>query len=80
MPRLKQLSGRDLISIFIQFGFTIEAQRGSHVKLRRVRNEQRQTLIIPAHNRIDASTLRAIFRQAQRYVSEQDLRSHFYAD
>ena len=31
MPKLKVLSGRDLVKIFEQFGFEVAAQRGSHV-------------------------------------------------
>ncbi|MCZ8222552.1 MAG: type II toxin-antitoxin system HicA family toxin [Microcystis sp.] len=33
MPKLKQLSGKDVIKILARFGFTIHSQRGSHIKL-----------------------------------------------
>jgi len=36
MPKLKTLSGGDVVKIFSLFLFEIEAQRGSHVKLRRL--------------------------------------------
>ena len=36
MPRLRRLSGDDVVAIFARFGFQVHAQRGSHVKLRRV--------------------------------------------
>jgi predicted RNA binding protein YcfA (HicA-like mRNA interferase family) len=36
MPKLKTLSGSDLLRIFGQFGFTKVSQEGSHVKLRRL--------------------------------------------
>jgi predicted RNA binding protein YcfA (HicA-like mRNA interferase family) len=80
MPKLRQLSGRELISIFNQFGFIVEARRGSHVKLRRLREGARQTLTIPAHSRIDTGTLRAILRQAVAYIPEADLYPHFHTD
>ncbi len=35
MPKLKPLSGKDVIKILNKFGFEIETQKGSHVKLRR---------------------------------------------
>jgi predicted RNA binding protein YcfA (HicA-like mRNA interferase family) len=81
MPKLRRLSGNEVIKIFASFGFEQVAQRGSHVKLRRVLPDgTRQTLTIPAHTELDTGTLRAIFRQALRYVSEADLHPSFYTD
>ena len=34
MPKLKNLSGKDIIHIFESFGFSIIGQKGSHTKLR----------------------------------------------
>ena len=79
MPRLKNLSGREVIAIFSRFGFGIVSQRGSHVKLRRILPDgEKQTLTIPLHQELDRGTLRAIFRQALRYVPEEELRPYFY--
>jgi predicted RNA binding protein YcfA (HicA-like mRNA interferase family) len=81
MPKLKRLSGDNVIAIFAQFGFAVHAQRGSHVKLRRVGSGgTAQTLTIPRHREIDTGTLRAIIRQASRYIPEDELRPHFYTD
>jgi predicted RNA binding protein YcfA (HicA-like mRNA interferase family) len=81
MPKLRRLSGNEVIKIFASFGFEQVAQRGSHVKLRRVLPDgTRQTLTIPAHTELDTGTLRAIFRQALRYVPEADLHPSFYTD
>jgi predicted RNA binding protein YcfA (HicA-like mRNA interferase family) len=63
MPKLKVLSGADLIRIFEGFGFQVAVQRGSHVKLSRLlNNDTRQTLTIPNHSEIDKGTLKAIYR------------------
>ncbi len=35
MPKPRRLSGADVVQIFEQFGFVVENQRGSHVKLAR---------------------------------------------
>jgi len=81
MPKLKSLTGEDLIKIFSRFGFEIASQRGSHAKLSRVLSDgTKQTLTIPRHKELDKGTLRAVFRQALRYITEEQLRSHFYAD
>jgi predicted RNA binding protein YcfA (HicA-like mRNA interferase family) len=81
MPKLKRLSGDDVIRIFRSLGFGIVGQRGSHVKLRRISTEgDRQSLTIPWHSELDKGTLRAIYRQALAYVPEQVLRGYFYTE
>ena len=81
MPKLKRLSGDEVIAIFAQFGFTIHAQRGSHVKLRRVGSAgTAQTLTIPRHRELDTGTLRAIIRQASHFILEDQFKPHFYTD
>ena len=79
-PKLKHLSGNEVIAIFNSFSFIIHSQKGSHVKLRRVIENRKQTLTIPLHDEIDSGTLRAIIRQASHYIPENELRSHFYCD
>ena len=80
-PKLRRLSGQDVLKILKSFGFEVERQRGSHVKLRRTApSGERQTLTIPLHKELDKGTLRAIFRQACRYIPEDRLRPHFYTD
>jgi len=58
MPKLKSLSGKDLIKIFKFFGFSVRSQKGSHVKIVRVLETGiEQTLIIPNHIDIDKGTI-----------------------
>ncbi len=81
MPKLRTLSGEDLVRIFSTFGFHLLSQRGSHVKRRRVPPEgTHQTLTIVLHDEIDKGTLRAIYRQGLRFIAEAELRPHFYTD
>ena len=78
-PKLKRLSGAEVVGILRTFGFEVHSQRGSHAKLRRiVSGGDKQTLTVPLHTELDAGTLRAIIRQARRYVPETDLEHHFY--
>jgi len=79
-PKLKRLSGKEVVSILSKFGFSVHSQRGSHVKLRRVSPAgDAQTLTIAAHDELDAGTLRAIIRQASRFVPEETLKKEFYS-
>jgi predicted RNA binding protein YcfA (HicA-like mRNA interferase family) len=81
MPRLRRLSGAELLRILRGFGFIVHSQRGSHIKLRRTRADgTTETLTIPGHREIKLGTLHAIFAQAARFIPEADLRPHFYTD
>jgi predicted RNA binding protein YcfA (HicA-like mRNA interferase family) len=80
MPRLKVLSGEDIIKILESFNFVVVAQKGSHVKLCRKVDRISQTLTIPNHKELDRGTLRAIFNQASKYISEIELIPYFYSD
>ena len=82
MPqRLRRLSARDVLAVLQSFGFEVVATRGSHAKLRRVtRDGQRQTLTVPLHKDLDVGTIRAIYRQAARFIPESELRTSFYGD
>ena len=81
MPRLRRLSGAEVVAILGRFGFTVHSQRGSHIKLRRASpGGSAQTLTVPRHLELDPGTCRAILRQAARFIPEDDLRPHFYSD
>ena len=80
MPRLKRLSGDDVIAIFKSFGFDVIDQSGSHVKLRRIVAGAKQTLTVPRHKDLDTGTLRAILRQASHYVPLEELKLQFYSE
>jgi len=79
MQRLKVLSGTDIIKIFSNFKFKISSQKGSHIKLQRILIDgTKQSLTVPMHGELDKGTLKAIFRQALRYIEEEELKPHFY--
>jgi predicted RNA binding protein YcfA (HicA-like mRNA interferase family) len=77
MPKLRRLSGDDVVSIFRGFGFCVAGQHGSHIKLVRDLPSGRQILTIPAHRELDTGTLRAIIRQAGRFVAADELEPLF---
>jgi len=63
MPRLRALSGEELVRIFSRFGFDPVSQRGSRVKLRRtLPNCTRQILTAVLHDEAGWGILRAIHR------------------
>ena len=78
MPKLRRLSGPEVVQILGRFGFEIHSQRGSHIKLRRQGVAGKETLTVPNHQELDSGTCRAIFRQATQYISEVELAPFFY--
>jgi predicted RNA binding protein YcfA (HicA-like mRNA interferase family) len=49
MPKLRRLSGDEVVTILRDLGFQLESQRGSHIKLSRESASGRQVLTVPAH-------------------------------
>lgn len=81
MTRLRRLSARQILRILQDFGFAVVSIRGSHAKLRReIEGGSSQILTIPLHRELAPGTIRAIYRQASRFVPERDLRGRFFGD
>lgn len=82
MPGLRSLSGADVVKILERFGFRVISIKGSHHKMRRVVDEQKQTLHVPVHGKraLPSGTLKGIYRQASAYIAEADLKPHFYTE
>lgn len=74
----KALSGEDVVAILERFGFFVQSQRGSHVKMQREIAGITETLVIPLHDRLAKGTVKAIFSQATRYIPTAELHVHFY--
>jgi predicted RNA binding protein YcfA (HicA-like mRNA interferase family) len=79
-PGLRALSAREILRALRSFGFEVVATRGSRAKLRRVLPDGRTvTLTVPLHRVLARGTVAAVYRQALRFVPEEDLRPFFYA-
>ena len=81
MTRLRRLGARDVLRLLRDFGFNVVSMRGSHAKLVRVGpSGQKEILIVPVKRQLTLGTLQAIYRQACRFIPEEDLRKGFFAD
>ena len=79
MAKLRRLSARQILRIFQAFGFSVVSIRGSHAKLKReIEGGPAQILTVPLHRELAPGTVQAIYRQALRFIPEQELHSHFY--
>lgn len=86
MPKLRRLSGQEILRILAQFGFEVVRVKGSHHILRRVLmvggKEETQTVNVPVHGSQPLATgmLKRLYRDLQRYIPEAELHNSFYAD
>lgn len=79
MPKLLRLKIKDILKVFFQFSFEIISQKGSHIKIsRKSKLKEDQILIIPNHKELDIGTIKAIYNQALKYITEEELYKKFY--
>jgi predicted RNA binding protein YcfA (HicA-like mRNA interferase family) len=78
MPKLKRLSGKQVLAFCKLQGFELVRQKGSHCNILRVIGGRKQVVTIPNHREIDRGTLTGIYKQLARYVSDNELRVFFY--
>jgi predicted RNA binding protein YcfA (HicA-like mRNA interferase family) len=60
MPRLPQISGRELIRLLESLGYERLRQRGSHVRLRRISAVGEHNVTVPDHKAVAKGTLNDI--------------------
>ena len=58
MPKLPQISGWKIVKLLQKEGWILVSQKGSHVKLSRIIDSQKQTVIIPLQKILKKGTLR----------------------
>ena len=80
MPKLRRLSGKEVIVFCEQYNFKISRQKGSHVNLSRVVSESKQVVTIPNHKEIDRGTLHNIFKKLLPFIPEAELKKFFYTN
>jgi predicted RNA binding protein YcfA (HicA-like mRNA interferase family) len=57
MPRLPQISGREIIRLLESLGYENLRQRGSHVRLRRISAAGEHNVTVPDHKVVAKGTL-----------------------
>lgn len=68
MPR--RYSAKEVLKAMRTFGFAKVSQKGSHIKLRGIRDGKLQTVIVPNHKQIAVGTFSSILNQAAISKSE----------
>ena len=82
MPKLRSLNGKQIVAILERLGFQVIRIKGSHHIMNRIVDGKTQRLNVPVHGNksVSPGIVRSIYRDARQYVSEEELRPHFYTD
>ena len=73
--KLPQISGKELIKIFVKLGFVVVRQRGSHAQLEKTTENEIIKLTIPMHSRLKKGTLSHIIKASK--IDEEGLKKYF---
>ncbi|HAT68348.1 MAG: hypothetical protein A2481_03410 [Candidatus Yonathbacteria bacterium RIFOXYC2_FULL_47_9] len=77
MPKLKQLSGKEVIKIFESHGFEVKRTTGSHTRLTLVRDGTSYHITIPLHDALKKGTLHSIVKDFETYFGK-DATNRFF--
>lgn len=80
MPKIKHVSGKEVIRIMQSLGFVISRQKGSHIILKRIISGNEQFILVPNHITIDRGTLHSIYKKLLLYMNESEIKQHFYTE
>ncbi len=78
MPRLKQLSGKEIIKIFESHGFEVKRIVGSHVRLTLRQNDSSYHVTIPLHNPVKKGTLHGIIKDFELCFGKDEGDRYFF--
>ena len=68
MPKIPQISGKNLVKVLEKIGYFVVRQRGSHI---RMHHENRWPITVPNHKILGTGLLRKILRDAE--LTTEDL-------
>jgi predicted RNA binding protein YcfA (HicA-like mRNA interferase family) len=75
MPRLPQISGRELIRLLVSLGYEVIRQKGSHIRVSKRNQLGEHNLTVPDHDELAKGTLNDLLTQVSLWnnISKRDL-------
>jgi predicted RNA binding protein YcfA (HicA-like mRNA interferase family) len=82
MPKLRRLSGKDIVKELQKLGFEIYSQTGSHCKMRRIIDGKDQSVIVAVHanKTLKPGTIKGLYHDLSPFLSKDQLNNLFYTD
>ncbi len=78
MPKMKVLSGKEIVWFFERYGFVITSQKGSHIQMKRRTVHGNQPVTVPNHKTVRKGTQKFLITLAIKYSLEQEAGDFFY--
>ncbi len=78
MPKLRRISGKELVRILLSEGFSEIRQIGSHVRLVKKVTTTSHYITVPLHSELDRGTFKSIIRSLERCFDEEKIKRLFY--
>jgi predicted RNA binding protein YcfA (HicA-like mRNA interferase family) len=78
MPKLRRISGKNLVKLLLIEGFAEVRQKGSHIRMIIKKVDASYYLTIPLHDELDRGTLKSIMRSLERCFTADILKKIFY--
>ena len=78
MPKLKQLTGREVVKIFESHGFITKRSVGSHVRLTLEQIDGSYHVTIPLHDPLKKGTLHSIVKDFELCFGKEKTKINFY--
>lgn len=73
MPKFfRSISGKEMTKVLSKVGFLEVSQKGSHMKLKRIQNDHKDIVIVPAHKELTPGTFRNILKMAGLSLKDFD--------
>jgi predicted RNA binding protein YcfA (HicA-like mRNA interferase family) len=63
-------SGKEVIKALTKFGFVVERQRGSHVRLEKISSSENIKITVPLHDPLKKGTLARIIKDSGLSIDE----------
>lgn len=82
MPKLRRLSGKEVIKILESLQFHVRRVTGSHYHMQREQDGNICRTTVPVHGNtsLATGTLKSIYRQVLACIDESILKPHFYTE
>jgi predicted RNA binding protein YcfA (HicA-like mRNA interferase family) len=68
MPKLPVVSHKELIKFLEKYGYSVERQKGSHVRLKKLFPSGHHSITVPTHKEIARGTLSDILEKVSIYT------------
>jgi predicted RNA binding protein YcfA (HicA-like mRNA interferase family) len=69
MDQIPVISGRNLVKFFEKIGYRVVSQKGSHIKLKLLKENLYHTIIIPNHDTVAKGTLNDILNKVSHVLN-----------